>query len=179
MVSIVTTSIVAIFFAVITVSFGVPSAAGKDKLMDSLAPASVMSLLTAFLFWWAFSLCVLTGVEVRPGWVIMNNLFTKIRIPSGSVSKVTYHGGLHVHTDTGEVYRSTAFPNSLFSLVIGYRNFRVVARRIEAALAEQPRPAPTGPAVERTELRGWLFWWLLGGLFSGYLIVFVLSRFVF
>ncbi|MEV6817132.1 hypothetical protein AB0M72_00125 [Nocardiopsis dassonvillei] len=94
-------------------------------------------LSSSLIVWFAFSLGVLSGIEVREDRLVVKKFLGEVEISLGGVSGVEYVGGVQVRLKNGKRIKCTAFPDSLYSLLIGYRNFRGVAASVKKLVNER------------------------------------------
>lgn len=97
----------------------------------------LICLSSSLIVWFTFSLGVFTGVEVREDRLVVKKFLGEVEISLGGISGVEHVGGVQVRLKNGKRISCTAFPDSLYSLLIGYRNFRGVAASVKKLVNER------------------------------------------
>ncbi|WP_190394790.1 hypothetical protein [Nocardiopsis deserti] len=104
---------------------------------ESVITLLILLPLSSLLVWFVFNLGVFPGIEVKKDRVVVKEFLGEVEISLGGVSGVEYVGGVQVRLKSGKGIKCTAFPDSLYSLLIGYRNFRGVAASVEKLVNER------------------------------------------
>ncbi|MGW5877018.1 hypothetical protein ACWFMI_10785 [Nocardiopsis terrae] len=158
----------AVFFGVLFFGIGAGgrSVAGNGVSADSVVAFFVVPPFVSVLIWFTFKLCVFSGVDVGLDRVTVRNFSVEIDIGIDLIKSVSWSGGVQLVLKNGTRIRSVAFPDSLFSFALQYRNFRRVARAMDAEIKERSRGLTAVDPVGVQRRRRWdLSLMLIAGLF--------------
>ncbi|MBE1457593.1 hypothetical protein H4W79_001807 [Nocardiopsis terrae] len=145
---------------------------------DGVVALILLLPFVSVLIWFIFKLCVFSGVDVALDRVTVRNFSTETDVEIGLIKSVSWSGGLQLVLKNGTRIRSVAFPDSLFSLALQYRNFRRVARAMDAEIKDRSRRLAS---VDSTGVQQWRRWDLSLMFFAGlcYFSLLLFSCFIF
>lgn len=135
--SVVVACVVATFFGVLFFGIGGGGAKSGEISGDSVAAFFLVPPFVTVVIWFFFKLCIFSGVDVSEDRVTVRNFSTEIDIGINLIDSVKWVGGVYLVLKNGTKIKSIAFPDSLFSFALQYRNFRRVARLMDAKIKER------------------------------------------
>lgn len=176
--SVVFACVVAVFFGVIFVGLGGAVANAAQIYADGVATLIILLPSVSVLIWLIFKLCIFSGVDVEADRVRVRNFSTETEIGFDLIKSVEWKGGVRLVLKNGGKVKSIAFPDSLFSLALQYRNFRRVARLMDAEIKKRSHGLTAVDSIGVRQSRQWSLSLLFAaGLF--YFLLLLLSYFIF
>ena len=125
------------FFGVLFFGMGGGPAYAGESRVEGVVALILMLLFVPVLIWFIFKLCVFSGVDVSEDRVTVRNFSEETEVAISLIDSVRWQGGVRLVLKDGTKVKSIAFPDSLFSFVLQYRNFRRVARRLGAEIEKR------------------------------------------
>lgn len=144
-----------LFFGVLFFGVGAAAPPVSDATVEVALIAPLAIFLTSVLIWFIFNLAIFPGVEVRSDRVVVKKFLGRVDISLSAISGVEWKGGVGVRLKNGKVVGCVAFPDSLYSLLIGYRNFKRVALSLEKAIAVESKKTGDGDTMWAFERDCW------------------------
>lgn len=160
--------------------FAIGGGTGDSGRMEwADVPILLLVFVSSSTLAWLWSMLgVLTGVRMRGQNVIVRNFAREVEFPAFVVTGVHWVGGISLSLRGGHSIKCIAFPDSLMSLILGYRNFRGVARALEREIAERSIRFPETDEAHAEERYRWGLSTFLG-ILASYFLLFLLGYVIF
>lgn len=153
--SVVFACVVSAFFGVLFFGIGAGLATAGQISVDSVVAFILILPFVSVLIWFIFKLCIFSGVDVSAGGVTVRNFSIETGIDINMIDSVKWNGGVCLVLKNGAKVKSIAFPDSLFSFVLQYRNFRRVAKSMEVEIKRRSHGLSAAGSVEVRQIRQW------------------------
>lgn len=153
--SVVFACVVSAFFGVLFVGLGGAAANSGVIYADGVVALILLLPFVSVLIWFIFKLCIFSGVNVSADRVTVRNFSTETEIDVNMIDSVKWKGGVCLLLKNRTKVKSIAFPDSLFSFILQYSNFRRVAKNMDAEIKRRSHGLSAVDSAEIRQIKQW------------------------
>lgn len=147
--------VVSAFFGVLFFGIGAGLATAGQISVDSAVSFVLLLPFVSVLIWFIFKLCIFSGVDLSADRVTVRNFSTETELDVNMIDSVKWKGGICLLLKNRTKVKSIAFPDSLFSFVLQYSNFRRVAKNMDAEIRRRSHGLSAVDSAEIRQIKQW------------------------